>query len=296
MRADAAGAGVPQRHPRRPSRRPGHRQQDRVDLQRQPRRRAGPGTRPATGGARGPHLRAGQRGGARGGDRPDRDRRLGAGGRMTVRLVAAAVAPVWRASTGSERDDRVTEALAGEPVVTTGAERDGRVEVVVPWQPSSLRRRGLPGMGRDGAPGARGRADPASPPAGGHLPARDRRPRRAGPHAARHAVRLGRAERRGIDCSGLVHLVHRSLGSVVPRDARDQAAALPASTWTRYVVGTSTSSPGRAGPSTMSPSWSSRASCCTPRTVTAGWSRPRSRPRDAPSSLVTAGRVGGVLR
>lgn len=33
---------------------------------------------------------------------------------------------------------------------------------------------------------------------------------------------------RGIDCSGLVHLVHRFLGLVVPRDARDQAAALPA--------------------------------------------------------------------
>jgi cell wall-associated NlpC family hydrolase len=33
---------------------------------------------------------------------------------------------------------------------------------------------------------------------------------------------------RGIDCSGLVHLVHRALGTVVPRDARDQAAAFPA--------------------------------------------------------------------
>src|SRR5262249_17967296 len=32
----------------------------------------------------------------------------------------------------------------------------------------------------------------------------------------------------GIDCSGLVHLVQRALGRVVPRDARDQAAALPA--------------------------------------------------------------------
>jgi cell wall-associated NlpC family hydrolase len=31
----------------------------------------------------------------------------------------------------------------------------------------------------------------------------------------------------GIDCSGLVHLVHRTLGQVLPRDARDQAAALP---------------------------------------------------------------------
>jgi cell wall-associated NlpC family hydrolase len=33
---------------------------------------------------------------------------------------------------------------------------------------------------------------------------------------------------RGIDCSGLVHLVHRALGTMVPRDSRDQVAALPA--------------------------------------------------------------------
>ena len=91
---------------------------------------------------------------------------------MTVRLVAAAVAPVWRASTGSERDDRVTEALAGEPVVTTGAERDGRVEVVVPWQPSSLHDEGYPGWVATEHLGRRGRAEPASPPARGHLPAR----------------------------------------------------------------------------------------------------------------------------
>ena len=32
---------------------------------------------------------------------------------------------------------------------------------------------------------------------------------------------------RGLDCSGLVHLVHRSLGVTVPRDAFDQADALP---------------------------------------------------------------------
>jgi hypothetical protein len=64
---------------------------------------------------------------------------------VTPRLVAADVAPVWRASTGSARDDRVTEALRGEPVLPTGAERDGRVEVVVSWQPSSLDERGYPG-------------------------------------------------------------------------------------------------------------------------------------------------------
>ena len=51
---------------------------------------------------------------------------------MTTHLVTAEVAPVWRGPAGSERDDRVTEALVGEPVVVTGAERDGRVEVVAP--------------------------------------------------------------------------------------------------------------------------------------------------------------------
>ena len=39
---------------------------------------------------------------------------------------------------------------------------------------------------------------------------------------------LGGLSPDGIDCSGLVHLVHRALGRVVPRDARDQAAAMTA--------------------------------------------------------------------
>ena len=64
---------------------------------------------------------------------------------MTVRLVASDASPVWRASAGSADDDRVTECLAGEPVLTTGVEQDGRAEVVVPWQPSSLDGDGYPG-------------------------------------------------------------------------------------------------------------------------------------------------------
>ena len=51
---------------------------------------------------------------------------------MTLRFVSVDVAPVWRASTGSDRDDRVTETLVGEPVLVTGEERDGRAEVVAP--------------------------------------------------------------------------------------------------------------------------------------------------------------------
>jgi hypothetical protein len=35
----------------------------------------------------------------------------------------------------------------------------------------------------------------------------------------------GGMSERGIDCSGLVHMAHRRLGRLVPRDARDQEAA-----------------------------------------------------------------------
>jgi hypothetical protein len=145
---------------------------------------------------------------------------------MTLRVVSADVAPVWRASTGSARDDRVTEVLVGEPVVTTGAELDGRVEVIAPWQPSSLDERGYPGwvdatqLGPvvDGEIGL-GVPDGTFPPAVDD-PVELARTLLGTPYV------WGGLSDRGIDCSGLVHLVHRALGTMLPRDARDQAAAL----------------------------------------------------------------------
>ena len=147
---------------------------------------------------------------------------------MSARLVTVEVAPVWRGSVGSARDDRVTEALVGEPVVVTGAERDGRVEVVLPWQPSSLDTRGYPGWVDAQHLGEPGVEAPAL-----HVPTGTFRD---GPGDSVDLVRTllgtpyvwGGLSGHGIDCSGMVHLALRALGTTVPRDAADQAAALPA--------------------------------------------------------------------
>ncbi len=146
---------------------------------------------------------------------------------MRLREVAAAVASVWRGPTGEDRDDRVTEALRGEPVRVAGTRSHGRVPVLLPWQPSSLDPGGYPGWLAAEHLGADPVTDPPLAVAASVLPRDSQDP----VHLARHLLGTpylwGGVGPDGIDCSGLVHLVHRALGTLVPRDARDQAAALP---------------------------------------------------------------------
>jgi cell wall-associated NlpC family hydrolase len=147
---------------------------------------------------------------------------------MTMRLVAAPVAPVWREPTGSGRDDRVTEVLAGEPVLVSGARSAGRVAVEVPWQPSALADAGYPGWVEASDLGAAVAAAPSLAVDPGVLPHDSEDPVDLARRLLGTPYVWGGLSPRGIDCSGLVHLVQRTLGRVVPRDAGDQAAALPA--------------------------------------------------------------------
>lgn len=104
-----------------------------------------------------------------------------------------------------ESSERVTSLTIGEEVFVV-EEQDVWTKVLAPDQPTHLDPAGYPGWVRSDAlaeddPLAVARGFLGTPYVWGGL---------------------GRA---GIDCSGLVHLSFRAIGSRVPRDAADQAAA-----------------------------------------------------------------------
>lgn len=148
--------------------------------------------------------------------------------------VAAPADPVaWTAAQGTaERLDlhgRVdTQALLGDPVIVD-AERDGWARVVLPGQSTRQDSRGYPGwiplaqLSEERPVGS----PPLLPP-GSQPPAVDFDG--AGLLAiARLFLRMpylwAGMSGYGVDCSGLVGLVHRYFGVLIPRDADDQALA-----------------------------------------------------------------------
>jgi len=157
---------------------------------------------------------------------PDDDERgegrLGLHGRVLTQVVAGEPVLILDGAEAEELGRRAQ----GAPAIAT---RAGWVPAICPWQPSSLDPRGYPGWLR--------RAHLIADDTGGHAdgPEDDSWAAATGPDGrvdlafAREHLGLpylwGGTSPQGLDCSGLVHLVHREMGRIVPRDAHDQQGA-----------------------------------------------------------------------